>query len=63
MRYIARIILLILCLTLVLLTGCKANNDIPKTAIENLENQENTEEPVMWSGLGMVGFWPQVDTY
>ena len=63
MKYIGRIILLVLCLTLVLLTGCKANNDIPKTAIENLENQENTEEPVMWSGLGMVGFWPRFDTY
>jgi hypothetical protein len=40
--------------TLLLLTGCIVNTVIPETAIENLENQENTEEPVMlWSGLGM----------
>jgi hypothetical protein len=53
MRYIGIIILLVLCLTLLLLTGCKVNADIPETAIENIENQENIEEPVKWPGLGM----------
>jgi len=53
MRYIGIIILLVLCLTLLLLTGCKVNTGIPETAIGNLENQENTEEPVKWPGLGM----------
>jgi len=76
MRYTGLIILLVLCLTLLLLTGCIVNTVIPETAIGNLGNQEdinqssnnsqnssagsveepvieNTEEPVMWSGLGM----------
>ena len=69
MRYIGIIILLVLCLTLLLLTGCIVNPVIPETAIGNLGNQENTEEPVIenteepvienteepakWSGLGM----------
>jgi len=67
------IILLVLCLTLLLLTGCIVNTVIPETAIGNLENQENTEEPVienteepvMWSGLGMGLYYHQesyVDT-
>jgi hypothetical protein len=64
MRYIGIIILLVLCLTLLLLTGCIVNTVIPETASGNLENQENTEEPVienteepvMWSGLGMALF-------
>lgn len=56
MRYIGIIILLVFCLTLLLLTGCIVNIVIAKTVIENIENQENTEEPVMWSGLGMSLF-------
>ena len=47
MRYIGIIILLVLCLTLLLLTGCVVNPVIPETAIGNLGNQENTEEPVI----------------
>ena len=67
MRYIGKIVLLVLCLTLLLLTGYTVNTDIPETTSGNLENQENTEEPVVivdteesgtvypqkWSGLGM----------
>ena len=66
MRYISRIILLVLCMTLLLITGCVANAVIYETTSRNLENQENTEEPVIvdtegsgtvysqkWSGLGM----------
>jgi len=56
MKYIGIIILLVLCLILLLLTGCIVNTVNAETAIENLENQENTEEPVMWSGLGMMLF-------
>jgi hypothetical protein len=56
MRYIGIIKLLVLCLTLLLLIGCIVNTIIAKTAIGNLENQENTEEPEKWSGLGMVLF-------
>jgi hypothetical protein len=44
MRYIGITILLVLYLTLLLLTGCKVNNDIPKTAIENIENQEDINQ-------------------
>ena len=47
MRKIGIIILLVLCLTLLLLSGCIVNTVIPETAIENLENQENIEEPVI----------------
>ena len=54
MRKINIIILLVLCLTLLLLTGRIVNTVIPETTSGNLENQENTEEPVMWSGLGMA---------
>jgi hypothetical protein len=66
MRKINIIILLVLCLTLLLLTGCKVNTVNPKTTSGNLENQENTEKPVIvdteesgtvypqkWPGLGM----------
>jgi len=78
MRYIGIIILLVLCLTLLLLTGCIVNPVIPETAIGNLENQENTEEPiienteepVMWSGLGIdienlvyIETIPEFDSY
>ena len=68
MRYIGISILLVLCLTLLLLTGCIVNTVIPEIASGNLENQENTEEPVednppssstgyvKWSGLGMGVF-------
>ena len=52
MRKINIIILLVLCLTL-LLTVCEVNAIIRKTTSGNSEIQENTEEPVMWSGLGM----------
>ena len=45
MRYIGIIILLVLCLTLLLLTGCIVNSVIPETASGNLENQENIEKP------------------
>ena len=55
MRYIGIIILLVLCLTLLLLTGCIVNTVIPETTSGNLENQgntggsviENTEKPVI----------------
>ena len=69
MRYIGIIILLVLCLTLLLITGCATNAGIPETTSGNLENQENTEEPVIvdteepgtvypqkWSGLGMYTY-------
>jgi hypothetical protein len=38
---------------LLLLTGYIVNTVISETTSGNLENQENTEEPVKWSGLGM----------
>jgi hypothetical protein len=47
MRKIGIIILLVLCLTLLLLTGCVVNTVIPETTMGNLGNQENTEEPVI----------------
>jgi hypothetical protein len=66
MKKINIIILLVFCLTLLLLTCCIVNTVIPETTSGNLENQENTEEPVIvdteesgtvypqkWSGLGM----------
>jgi hypothetical protein len=66
MRKINIIILLVLCLTWLLLTCCIVNAVISETTSGNLENQENTEEPVIvdteesgtvypqkWSGLGM----------
>jgi len=65
MRYIGIIILLVLCLTLLSLTGCKVNTVNSETASGNLKIQENAEEPVMWSGLGMVLYSSQasyVDT-
>jgi hypothetical protein len=77
MRYIGIIILLVLCLTLLLLTGSVVNTVTPETAIGNLENQENTEEPVIgdteetgtanpqkWSGLtGFDAWYDNVYTY
>ena len=56
MRKIGIIILLFLCLTSLLLSGCGVNTVIPETAIGNLGNQEPTEEPgtaspQKWSGL------------
>ena len=72
MRYIGIIILLALCLTLLLLTGRIVNTVIPETTSGDLENQENTKEPVIvcteesgtvypqkWSGLGMGLYWEQ----
>jgi len=64
MRYIGIIMLLVFCLTLLLLTGCMVNTVIANTVIENIENQENTEEPIIvdteepetWSGLGATLF-------
>ena len=44
MRHIGIIILLVLCLTLLLLTGCIVNTVIPETAIGNLENQEDINQ-------------------
>jgi hypothetical protein len=41
MRYISKIILLVLCLTLLLFIGCRINADKPETASGNLENQED----------------------
>ena len=46
MRKIGIIILLVLCLTVLLLTGCIINTVTPETTSGNLGNQENTEEPV-----------------
>ena len=45
-----------LCLTLLLLTVRVVNANIYKTTIGNSKIQENTEEPVKWSGLGMQIF-------
>ena len=44
MRYIGITILLVLCLTLLLLTGCRVNTAIPKTASGNLENQKDINQ-------------------
>ena len=44
MRYIGIIILLVLCLTLLLLTGCRTNTVKPEPACENLENQEDINQ-------------------
>jgi hypothetical protein len=63
MRKINIIIVLVLCLTLLLLTVCVVNAIIPKTTTGNSEIQENTEEPVMWSGLGMHIFPTSDNTY
>ena len=57
MRYIGIIILLVLCLTLLLLTGCIVNAVIPETTSGNLENQENTEEPVIENTEEPVSKW------
>jgi hypothetical protein len=70
MRKIGIIIILILCTTLLLLTGCIVNTIIPETTSGNLENQENTEEPVIenteepgtenpqkWAGLTGFTTW------
>jgi hypothetical protein len=67
MKKIDIIILLVLCLTLLLLTGCVVNTVIPETTSGNLGNQENTVEPVIentvepviWSGLGMGLYFSQ----
>jgi len=64
------ITLLVLYLAFSLLTCCTVNTGYFKTAIENIENQENTEEsgnvlPQIWAGLGMGLFFPwesDVDT-
>jgi len=63
MRYIGMITLLVLCLTLLLLTGCIVNTVTAETASGNLEIQENTEEPAIWSGLGMNIFPTSDNTY
>ena len=44
MRYIGIIILLVLCLTLLLFTGCRINTDKPETPSGNLENQEDFDQ-------------------
>jgi len=62
-RKINIIILLVLCLTLLLLTVRVVNANICKTTSRNSEIQENTEEPVMWSGLGMHIFPTSDNTY
>jgi hypothetical protein len=77
MRKINIIILLVLCLTLLLLSGCVVNIVIPETAIGNLGNQENTEEPVIedteklgtespqkWAGLtGFAAWYDHINYY
>ena len=77
MRKINIIILLVLCLTLLLLSGCVVNTVIPETAIGNLGNQENTEEPVIedtekpgtespqkWAGLtGFAAWYDHINYY
>ncbi|MBA7616196.1 hypothetical protein ES703_23492 [subsurface metagenome] len=57
MRYIGIIKLLVPCLTLLLFTGCVVNTVNAETASGKLEIQENTEEPVMWSGLGIALYY------
>jgi hypothetical protein len=60
MRYIGIIILLVLCLTLLLLTGCTVNTDIPETATKKPE----TVNPQKWSGLtGFTGWYDYVGSY
>ena len=44
MRYNGKIILLVFCLTLLLLTGCIVNTVISKTTIGNVENQEDINQ-------------------
>jgi hypothetical protein len=46
MRYNGIIILLVFCLTLLLLTGCIINTAIAKTAIGNVENQEDINQSI-----------------
>ena len=46
MRYIGIIILLVLCLTLLLLTGCVTNTITPEIASGNLENQEDINQSI-----------------
>ena len=53
MRYIGIIILLVLCLTLLLLTGCKVNTAHSQAATEEPE----TENPQKWSGLTGFTTW------
>ncbi len=53
MRYIGKIKLLVLCLTLLLLMGYMINTIISEATSGDLESQENTEEPIRWSGLEM----------
>jgi hypothetical protein len=53
MRYIGIIILLVLCLTLLLLTGYTVNTDIPETATE----KPKTKNPRKWSGLTGFTTW------
>ena len=75
MKKINIIILLVLCLTLLLLTGCVVNTIIPETTIGNLGNQEYADDPVIvdteepgtanpqkWSGLvGFTTWYEQVE--
>jgi hypothetical protein len=63
MRKTNRIILLVLCFTLLLTTVCVVNAIIPKTTIGNSEIQKNIEESAMWSGLGMNIFPTSDNTY
>ena len=63
MRKINIILLLVLCLSLLLLTVCVINAKIYKANSGNSEIQENTEESVMWSGLGMHIFSTSDNTW
>ena len=55
MRYIGIIILLVLCLTLLLLTGCMINTVTPEPASGNLENQEDINQSSNNSQSSSIG--------
>jgi hypothetical protein len=55
MRYIGIIILLVLCLILLLFTGCRINADKPETASGNLENQEEINQSSNNSQSSLTG--------
>ena len=62
MRYIGIIVLLVLCLALSPSFGCIINTVNALISSGDLGIQENTEESVKWSGLGMGMYWAD-DSY
>ena len=62
MRYIGIIILLVLCLTLLLFTGCKINIVKPELASGNLENQEDISQSSNNSQSSSIGLFYEPGT-